>query len=109
MRERGTGPEECRLDFDIADIGDHTFQTITIALAVRLKTSRTARDAELPLIEPLEPEHRVTAQLEVSSPCSDIDEVRLRGFRQCTIDTVQFGFCRPLMLMRSNSRIRFGL
>jgi hypothetical protein len=109
MRERGSGPEECRLDFDIANIGDHTFQTVTIDLAVHLKASRTPHEEELPLVEPLEPDHRVTAQLEVSSPCIDVAEVRLRGFSRCTIDTVQMGVCRPLMLMRSNSRIRFGL
>ncbi len=109
MRERGSGRDECRLDFDIADIGDHTFQTITVALAVRLKQGGTAKEAELPLVEPLEPDHRVTAQLEVSSPCSAIAEVRLRGFSQCTVDGAHLGTCRPLMLMRSNSRIRFGL
>ena len=109
MRERGSGRDECRLDFDIADIGDHTFQTITVALDVRLKQGGTAKQAELPLVEPLEPDHRVTAQLAVSSPCSAIAEVRLRGFSQCTVDGAHLGSCRPLMLMRSNSRIRFGL
>ena len=108
MSEVGSRGPVCTLRFAITDIGDLSFQMMTMGLWV-VPTRGAAHRTELELRQPLLPEHEIKAELEVATPCDQIREIRLGSFTQCIVDNVATGVCRPLMLMRSTSRISFGL